>query len=216
MKPFDPKSLRRHLCCLFVALLSPAILSAQSDDLLTRIWTGEQQAQAKFTTACGTVTEIRTSKLMVKPLVLRGRFCAAGTDRFTLDYTEPTPMRLRLNGNILNVKEADGKTQVMNIASDIQRFQSSFSGKNSLDSLTKDFTVTPQEDIQDFELRLTPRSEGLRRRFNYIVVKLNKHDFLPRSLEVDGKSGVNSAFTFNITSSDIKLPEDTFEVLKPK
>ena len=44
------------------------------------------------------------------------------------------------------------------------------------------------------------------------MVKLNKRDFLPRSLEVDGKSGVNSVFTFDITSVNVKLPEDTFEV----
>jgi hypothetical protein len=65
-------------------------------------------------------------------------------------------------------------------------------------------------------MKLIPRPEALRRRFNYLVVKLNKRDFLPRSLEVDGKSGVNSVFNFDITSVNKILPEDTFEVLKTK
>jgi outer membrane lipoprotein-sorting protein len=205
------------ICALiFAILISPALLTAQSDDLLTRIWTGEQQAQAKFTTACGTVTEIRTSSLMVKPLVLHGKFCAEGTNRFMLEYFEPNPMRIRLNENYLNVQMGDGKMQAMDIGSDIHRVQSSFAGSKSIETLKKDYTITTQESSLDFEMKLIPRSESLRHRFNYLIVKLNKRNFLPRSLEVDGKSGVNSVFTFDITSVNTKLPEDTFEVLKTK
>jgi len=209
-------TLRHKLCWFFAVLISGSVLPAQTDDLLTRIWTGEQQAQTKFSTACGTVTETRTSKLMVKPLVLRGKFCAEGTNRFMLEYFEPNPMRIRLNENYLNIKAADGKTQVMDIGSDIRRVQSSFSGENSIERLKKDFIVTAQENSLDFVMKLVPRSEQLRHRFNYLMVKLNKRDFLPRSLEVDGKSGVNSVFTFDITSTNMKLPADTFEVSKTK
>ena len=208
--------LRSRLCWLFAIFISPALLTGQSDDLLARIWTGEQQAQAKFTTACGTVTEVRSSRLMVKPMVLRGKFCAEGTNRFMLEYFEPNPMRIRLNESYLNVKIGDGKTQVLDIGSDIHRVQSSFTGPKSIDNLKKDYTITTQENSLNYEMKLVPSAESLRRRFNYLDVKLNKKDFLPRSLEVDGKSGVNSVFTFDITSMNIKLPEDTFEVLKTK
>ncbi|MGB6478332.1 MAG: hypothetical protein WBF15_04515, partial [Candidatus Sulfotelmatobacter sp.] len=40
----------------------------QSNDLLNRIWDGVQQAQKKYTSSCGTITETRTSSLMVRPL----------------------------------------------------------------------------------------------------------------------------------------------------
>lgn len=49
-----------------------------------------------------------------------------------------------------------------------------------------------------------------------MVVKLNKRDFLLRSLEVDGKSGVNSVFAIDISSVNPKIPPDTFNVYKPK
>jgi outer membrane lipoprotein-sorting protein len=65
-------------------------------------------------------------------------------------------------------------------------------------------------------LKFVPRSEAFRRRLNYLVVKLDKRDFLPRSLEVDGKSGVNSVFRIDFTSLNAKLPAETFEVSKPK
>jgi outer membrane lipoprotein-sorting protein len=208
--------LRRRLCWLFAILLSPSVLTAQSDDLLTRILAGVQQAQTKFTTDCGTVTETRTSKLIVKPMVLHGRFCAEGTNRFMLEYLEPNPMRIRFNDNYLNVTTDGGKTEVLDIGSDVHRAQSSFSGENSLENLKKNFTITAQENSLDFEMKLVPRSQAFRHRLNYLVVKLNKRDFLPRSLEVDGKNGVNSVFTFVITSVNRKLPEDTFEVIKTK
>jgi hypothetical protein len=110
--------LRRRLCWLLAIFISPALSigqtdTGQTDDLLTRIWTGEQQAQAKFTTVCGTVTETRTSKLMMKPLVLHGKFCAEGSSRFMLEYSPPNPMHIRLNENYLNVQMGDGQTQVM-------------------------------------------------------------------------------------------------------
>ena len=93
----------RLLCALLAFLIFPGVLAAQSDDLLSRIWQGFGQAQQKYTSSCGTITETRTSSLMVKPLVLRGKFCAEGTTRFALDYFEPSSMRIRFNENYLNV-----------------------------------------------------------------------------------------------------------------
>jgi outer membrane lipoprotein-sorting protein len=200
---------------LFLALTLPGVLTAQSDDLLGRVWTGVQQSQAKLTTICGTMIETRTSKLIAKPMVLHGRFCSEGTDRFMLEYAEPNPVRIRVNGNYLNII-GNGKTEVLDIGGDIRHAQSSFGNKNSLEELEKDFDVTAQESGQAYELKLIPRATSYRHRLNYLVVKLSKHDFLPRSLEVDGKSGVNSVFTFEITSTNTKLPDSTFEVTKVK
>jgi len=208
--------LRLILFGLFAIFVTPAVLTGQSDDLLTRIFAGEQQAQAKFTTVCGRVMETRTSRLMVKPLVLHGKFCTEGTTRFMLEYFEPNPMRIRWNESSFSLQTGGGKTQTMNIGNDIRRIQSSFTGPNSITNLKQDYTIQTQENSLDYEMKLTPRTVSLRHRFNYLDVKLDKKDFLPQSLEVDGKSGVNSVFTFDVTSVNIKLPEDTFEGLKTK
>lgn len=207
--------LRRKIYCMAVILLSPCVLLAQSDDLLSRILAGIHQSQARFATACGTMKETRTSKLLVRPLVLHGKFCAEGTNRFMLEYFEPNPMRIRLNDNDLNITTG-GKTEVLNISHDVHRAQSSFRGEDSIDSLKKSFTFTAQENRRNFEIRLAPRSQTLRHRLNYLVVKLNKQNYLPRSLEVDGRNGVTSVFTFDINSVNTQLPKDTFEVLKTK
>ena len=206
---------RRLLCALLVLLVFPRVLAAEPDDLLNRVWDGIQQAQKNYKSMCGNLTETRTSDLMVKPLVLRGKFCAEGTTRFSLDYVEPTSMRVRFNENYVNVTTGD-KTDVSDIGKSVRRAQTYFGQEKSLGNLKKQFTVTVQEDSRDYEMKLVPRTEAFRRRLNYMVVKLDKKDFMLRSLEVDGKSGVNSLFAIDVTSMNPTLPPDTFEVYKPK
>jgi outer membrane lipoprotein-sorting protein len=206
-------------------LILPGVLTAQADDpqsndqqsndLLNRIWERVQQAQKKYTSSCGTITETRTSSLMVRPLVLHGKFCAEGTTRFALEYSEPARMRIRYNENYLNVTTGD-KTEVLEVGSNVRRTQSYFSRENSIGNLKKNFIITVKEESQDYEMKLVPRTDAYRRRLNYLVVKLDKKDFLLRSLEVDGKSGVNSVFAIDVSSLNPKIPPETFEVYKPQ
>ena len=200
---------------LLALLIVPATLPAQSDDLLTRIWDGVQQAQKKYTSSCGTITETRTSSLMSKPMVLRGKFCAEGLNRFSLEYSEPSKVRIRYNENYLNLTTGD-KTEVMEVGGSVRRAQSYFSRETSIDNLKKNFTITVQEESGDYEMKLVPRTDNFRHRLNYLVVKLGKQDFLLRSLEVNGKSGVDSVFAIDVNSLNPKIPAETFEVYKPQ
>ena len=204
----------RLLYALVAFLIFPGMLASQSDDLLNHVWNGIQQAQKKYTSMCGNITETRTSNLMVKPLVLHGKFCAEGTTKFSLEYVEPSNMRIRFNENYLNVTNA-GDTQVREIGKNVRRVQSYFGGENSLGNVKKNFTITVREDSSDYRMKLVPRTGTFRDKLNFIVVKLDKKDFLLRSLEVDGKSGVNSVFVIDVTSMNPKIPEDVFEVYKP-
>jgi outer membrane lipoprotein-sorting protein len=202
---------------LLVFLIIPGMLPAQSDDLLTRIWDGVQQAQKQYMSACGTITETRNSSLMVRPMVLHGKFCADGLTRFALQYFEPNPLRIRFNEDYLNITTGGGKnTEVLEVGKSVRRAQSYFSRENSIGNLKKNFTITVKEDERIYEMKLVPRTEAFRGRLNYIVVKLNKRDFLLRSLEVNGKSGVDSVFAIDISSLNQKIPAETFEVYKPK
>ena len=202
-------------CAVLALLISPGVLAAQSDDLLNRIWDGVQQAQKKYTSSCGTITETRTSSLMVKPMVLHGKFCAEGTTRFSLEYSEPSKMRIRYNDGTLNLTTGD-KTEVMEVGGSVRRAQSYFSRETSIGNLKKNFTITVREESGDFEMKLVPRTDNFRRRLNYMVVKLDKRNFLLKSLEVDGKSGVNSVFAIEVNSLNPKIPAETFEVYKPQ
>jgi outer membrane lipoprotein-sorting protein len=207
--------LRRLQCALVAFFIFTGVLAAQPDDLLQRVWDGVQQAQKKYTSSCGAITETRTSSLMVKPLVLRGKFCAEGTTRFALDYFEPSNTRIRFNENYVNVTN-DGQTEALDIGKSVRRAQSYFGRENSLGNLKKNFTVTVEEDGRDYQMKLVPRTDIFRRRLNYLVIKLDKRDFLLQSLEVDGKSGVHSVFAIDVSSMNPKIPADMFTVTKPK
>jgi outer membrane lipoprotein-sorting protein len=205
----------RLLCALLSFLIIARVLAGQPDDLLSRVWNGIQQAQKKYTSMCGTITETRTSKLMTKPLVLHGKFCAEGTIRFALDYFEPSSMHVRFNENYVNVTSG-GKTEVTEIGKRVRRVQSYFGRENSLGNLKKNFTITVREDSREYQMKLVPRSSTFRDRLNYLVVRLDKRDFLLRSLEVDGKGGVNSVFVIEVNSMNPKLTPEMFEVYKPE
>jgi outer membrane lipoprotein-sorting protein len=202
-------------CALLVFLILPRVLAGQSADLLNEVWNGIQQAQKNYTSMCGTITETRTSDLMVKPLVLHGKFCAEGTTKFSLDYVEPSSVSIRFNENYLNVTSG-GNTQVREIGKNVRRVQSYFGAENSLGNVKKNFKITVNEDGPDYQMKLVPRTNTFRDKLNFMIVKLDKKDFLLRSLEVDGKSGVNSIFVIDVTSMNPKIPKDTFEVYKPK
>ena len=205
----------RLVCGLLAFLIFPRVLVGESDDLLNQVWDGIQQAQKKYTSMCGTITETRTSDLMLKPLVLHGKFCAEGTTKFSLEYVEPSRMSIRFNENYLNVTSG-GNTQVREIGKNVRRVQSYFGGENSLGNVKKNFTISVKEDGPDYQMKLVPRTNTFRDKLNFMVVKLDKKDFLLRSLQVDGKSGVNSIFVIDVTSMNQKIPKDTFEVYKPK
>lgn len=219
---------RIGLACAALALvIFPGVVAAQStpqsdgqsavqsNELLTRIWDGVQQAQKKYTSSCGTITETRTSSLMARPMMLHGKFCAEGMTRFALEYSEPSKVRIRFNQDYLNVTIGD-KTEVLQVGSNVRRTQSYFSRENSIGNLQNNFIITAREDGAEYEMKLVPRTDAFRRRLNYLVVKLDKRDFLLRSLEVDGKSGVNSVFVIDVNSLNPKIPAETFEVYKPK
>lgn len=138
-----------------------------------------------------------------------------GNAQFMLEYFAPNPLRIRFSGNYLNVTSG-GNTEVLEVGSNVRHAQSFFSRENSIENLKKDFIITVRDESRDYEMRLVPRTDAFRRRLNYMVVKLSKKEFLPQSLEVDGKSGVNSVFAIDVTSVNVKIPAETFEVIKPR
>jgi hypothetical protein len=189
----------------------------QNNRLVLRIWNGVQEAQKKYLTGCGVITEKRTSKLLVKPLIFRGKFCASGMTKFSLEYSEPEPIRVRFNGDYVNVSTGPGarNTEVIKVGHHVRRTQAYFSRDKSIENLRKNFVIAARDAGSVYEMKLVPRSERFRRRVNYVIVRLGKDDFLLRSLEIDGKSGVHSLFTIQITALNLKINDDMFKVYRP-
>ena len=203
---------------LTIVLLCPRLAFGQDDVLLQRVWDGVQAAQKKYTATCGTVTETRTSPLLTRSLVFHGKYCGQGMNRFFLEYTAPDAIRLRYDGDYLNVTTTQGgekRTEVLEVGQQVRRTQAYFSRENSIENLKRNFTITVQEDSKVYEMKLVPRSSRFGSRVNYVVVKLLKDTFLLRSLEVDGKSGVHSVYDIQVTDLNPKIDPEMFKVYKP-
>lgn len=204
---------------LTISLLLPALTSAQDDALLKRIWDGTQVAQGKYTSACGSVKETRTSALLARPLIFQGKFCLQGMSRFSLEYVGTDPIRLRFNQDILNVTtgpSGSSTTEVLEVGSQVRRTQAYFSQADSLEKLKRNFTITVREEGKAYDMKFVPRSARFASRVNYVAVKLLKESFLPSSIEIDGKSGVHSVFDITIGELNQKIDDQMFSVYKPK
>jgi outer membrane lipoprotein-sorting protein len=211
---------------IFLVLCLPTGLAGQSpadlpdgagDALLKRIWDGVQEAQKKYTTGRGTITETRTSSLLARPLVFHGKFFASGTTKFSLEYSAPEPVRVVYSGDYLNVTTGKQRstTEVIKIGQHVRRTQVYFSRENSLANLKKSFTISVRETKTGYEMKLAPRAERFKRRVNYVVVTLSKPEFLLRSLEVDGTSGVNSRFDIQLEALNAPIGDEIFKVYRP-
>jgi outer membrane lipoprotein-sorting protein len=202
---------------LLPALLLPLCLGAQAADPLTAVWDGVQRAQKETASVCGKIVETRSSALLARPMVFRGKFCSEGLERFWLEYTEPETVRIVFNKDYLNVTTGGGRTtEVMDVGGNVRRTQAYFSKENSLGNLKKNFEIAMSREPGLHVMTLTPRTENFRRRVARLVVKLDAARFLLRSLEVDGANGVDSVYRIEMTSLNAKVPAGTFDVYRPK
>lgn len=187
-----------------------------SRELLDLIWRGVDEAQKRRVSGCGTLTEKRVSPLLVRPLVMHGTFCAAGVDRFRVEYAGPEPARVIYNRGALNVSTDGGKrTEAFDVSRAVQRAQGYFAGPHAPENLERDFSITVAETGDRYALLLLPVSGRIARRVKRVAVELGKLDFLPRRLEIDGKNGVNSIFEIQIERLDAPLDEGLFHVYRP-
>jgi outer membrane lipoprotein-sorting protein len=175
-----------------------------------------EQAQGGQATSCGKLIEKRVSPLLVRPLVLRGSFCAAGLELFRVEYAGPEPARVIYNRGALNVSTDGGKrTTAFDVSRAVQRAQRYFAGPRAAENLERDFSITVAETAERYTLLLRPVSGRIAGRVKRVAVELDKLDFLPRRIEIDGKSGVDSSFEIEIERLDTPLEKGLFDVYRP-
>jgi hypothetical protein len=193
---------------------APGSSDPASDPLLERIWRGVEQAEKRHENGCGTLDETRVSPLLVRPLVRHGTFCAAGLDRFSVEFERPERTRVVYNRGILNATSG-GRTEVLDVGGAVKRAQRYFSGPRAPENLERDFRITANETSERFALLLVPVSGRIAGRVKKVAVELDKDDFLPRRIEVEGRNGVDSVFEMRVERLDATLDESVFEVHRP-
>jgi len=147
-------------------------------------------------------------------MILAGRFCVAGTDRFRLDYAEPNPIRIIYNAGALNVSLDGGRhIEAFEVGQAVERTQGYFSGPRARQNLEHDFAIRIAEIGDRVELDLRPVAGRVARRVTRVVVEFSR-DFLPHRLDITGKNGVSSRFEIRMTEPGAKTDEAMFKVYR--
>lgn len=208
-------AVRAALASALIGVTASAGSSAPgSDPLLERIWRGVGQAEKSHQSGCGELTETRASPLLKRPLVRHGTFCAAGLDRFRVEFERPEKARVVYNRGILNATSGS-RTEVLDVGGPVSRAQHYFSGPRAPENLEHDFRITASETADRYALVLVPISGRIAGRVKRLAVELGKDDFLPRRIQVEGTNGVSSVFEMRVERLDTALDERVFEVHRP-
>jgi outer membrane lipoprotein-sorting protein len=193
---------------------SPA--ATAQDALLERIWAGVQQAQ-QHSTACGSLTETRTSRLLTRPLVLRGTFCVQGTTAFRVSYTEPEEMSIVYRDKYVNViRRKERSTEAFDAGAGVARAMAYFGAGASTERLRRDFRATAGQVKGSYVLRLEPAAGRFKDRTGPIVATFDERDFRITKLEINGRNGVRSVFDIRIERLDVPLDPAEFDMYHPK
>lgn len=183
--------------------------------ILGRIRQGVEDAQRRHSAGCGALTETRTSPLLTRPLTLQGTFCAAGIDRFRLEYAGADAVLIIYNDGALNLSTDGGQhTEAFDVGRSVKRAQSYFSGPDAFQNLERDFSIEVQDARDRYVLRLVPTSGRIARRVTRVMVELGKSDFLPSRIEIEGKSGVTSTFDIRVDILDAAPDPSRFKVYR--
>jgi outer membrane lipoprotein-sorting protein len=214
-RPGLPRTaLQAALASALIGTVASAGSNTASDPLLEHIWRGVGQAEKRHQSGCGELTETRVSPLLTRPLVRHGSFCAAGLDRFRVEFERPERARVIYNRGILNATSGS-RTEVLEVGGPVSRAQHYFSGPRARENLQHDFRITASETADRYALVLVPVSGRIAGRVKRVAVELGKDNFLPRRIQVEGANGVNSIFELRVETLDTALDESAFEVYRP-
>ena len=98
---------------------------------------------------------------------------------------------------------------MLDVGSAVRRAQRYFAGPRASENLERDFSITGRpRRATATRLQLLPVSGRIAGRVRSVAVELGKDDFLPRRIEIEGKSGVDSTFEIRVeTASTTPLDE---------
>lgn len=189
--------------------------STRSPVPLEQIWKGVQQAQ-QHSTVCGSLSETRSSPLLLRPLQLHGTFCVQGTTGFRLSYSEPEDLTVIYRDKYVNVVNGrEKRTEAFEAGSGAARAMQYFGPKASVENIKRDFRVAAEQGPGVFVLRMEPVTGRFKSRVDSIVATFDARDFRVRRLEINGRNGVRSVFDIRIERVDVPLDPTTFEIYRP-
>jgi len=151
--------------------------------------------------------------IMDEPLVSSGRFYYQQDDKIRLDYFQPSPYLIVLNGQKVKIV-VGGKTNVY----DMSAYQMITMIKSMLSACLfgdfsgagRDYRMSVTEDKTVYQVNIEPLNRRMKRYLQKIEISFDKKDFSVNQLLVREPSGDSTRHVFSNKKFNSPLPDDLF------
>jgi len=198
-----PKDFSLSVLLIAVFLYSFNIASAQYDgykpiaDLtgFKKIFAVES---AKVVSITSDFTQEKTLTALTEKITSSGKFWFKRNNRVRIEYLKPFVYLMIMDGDKMLVRDNEKENKI-NVKSNklfqqVNRIMIDCVQGTILDS--KDFATKVFEDDKVFLLEMTPISKALREFFQTIVLRVDKHDYSVKSIEMNEPEGDKTIISF--------------------
>ena len=167
---------------------------------------------AKVMSITSDFTQDKTLTALTEKITSSGKFWFKRNNRVRIEYLKPFTYLMIMNGDKMFVRDNE-KENTINIKSNklfqqVNRIMIDCVQGTILDS--KDFTTKVFEDDNVFLLEMTPVSKTLREFFQTIVLKVDRHDYSVRSIEMNEPAGDKTIISFKNKKLNEQLADTVF------
>jgi outer membrane lipoprotein-sorting protein len=167
---------------------------------------------AKVMSITSDFTQDKTLTALTEKITSSGKFWFKRNNRVRIEYLKPFTYLMIMNGDKMFVRDNE-KENTINIKSNklfqqVNRIMIDCVQGTILDS--KDFTTKVFEDDNVFLLEMTPVSKALREFFQTILLKVDKHDYSVKSIEMNEPAGDKTIISFKNKKLNEQLADTVF------
>jgi outer membrane lipoprotein-sorting protein len=167
---------------------------------------------AKVMSITSDFAQDKTLTALTEKITSSGKFWFKRSNRVRIEYLKPFTYLMIMNGDKMFVRDNE-KENTINIKSNklfqqVNRIMIDCVQGTILDS--KDFTTKVFEDDDVFLLEMTPVSKALREFFQTILLKVDKHDYSVKSIEMNEPAGDTTTISFKNKKLNEQLADTVF------
>jgi outer membrane lipoprotein-sorting protein len=167
---------------------------------------------AKVMSITSDFAQDKTLTALTEKITSSGKFWFKRNNRVRIEYLKPFTYLMIMNGDKMFVRDNE-KENTINIKSNklfqqVNRIMIDCVQGTILDS--KDFTTKVFEDDNVFLLEMTPVSKTLREFFQTIVLKVDRHDYSVKSIEMNEPAGDKTTISFKNKKLNEQLADTVF------
>ena len=210
--------IRNHLLLLlpfvfFLSIPSQAQFTPVNDIELFRQRLAVENKQ--FTTIECDFMQFKHLVIMDEPLVSSGKFYFMQDDKVCLDYTQPSPYLIVLNGQKVKIATG-GKSNVYDMSSyqmvTVMKSMLSSCLLGDFSGVGRDYRMSVSEDRTVYQVEIEPLNRNIKRYLQKIEITFDKKDLSVNQLIVREPSGDYTRHVFNNKNFNTSFSEQLFDL----